>query len=148
VQTSNNTQLVKRDDEAFFVKCEKEEEIESEEFCNEDIDSYICRDKKEIERKRVKWERDNSEWLEDQVNKERIRLQREQIQQKKERIYKKKSDNKSKSILSQNELVNKILNSNRTSKKIDTSALEKLFKETQQCADRSVHSRSVMPPIK
>ena len=140
--------LVKREDIAFLVKPEKEDEIESEEFCNEEIDSYICNDFKEIERKRVKWEKDNEEWLEDQANKKLIQKQKEKIQRKKDGTQRRKSEDKGKSILSENALVNQILNNNRSCKKIDTSALEKLFMETQKCADRSVYNKSVIPSIK
>lgn len=148
MKEQETTILVKRENSAFLVKPEKEEEIESDEFSDEDIDSYICIDKNEIEKKRVKWERDNLEWLEDQANKKLIKLQKEKIQKKKDGGNKRKSVYKSKSILSENALVNQILNCNKTSKKIDTSALEKLFRETQQSASRSVYNKSVMPPIK
>lgn len=140
--------LVKRSDAAFLVKPEREEEIESEEFCEEDIESYICSDPSEIERKRELWERDNREWLEEQANKCLIREQRARLRRKREAPPRRRPAERAPSALSDNALVNHILSSNRTSKKIDTSALERLFQETQRSAERSVHSKSGFPSAK
>ena len=48
-------------------------------------------------------------------------------------------ESKKDSVLSQNAIVNRILNSSRTSANIDTAVLERLFADLEREAEKSVH---------
>lgn len=135
----NNQLIVKRSHQEFDLNDYKEE-IESEEFNESDINEYIC-SKSETDNKEKEWVEENKDWLEDQKNKELIKEQKNLIS--KQRVPKKpKLEIKMESTRSNNSIVNNILNVCKIQKKIDTSALEKLFKEAESHASKSIHNKS------
>ena len=131
----------------MILDSKEAEEIKSDEFSDCEIDGYICRDEQEIERRRKKWEYQNEEWLEKQKTKELIRKQKEVIA--KEMLVKFKNRNKKPSVskfdstLSDNQIVNFILNQKKKTKNIDTSVVAGLFDEVARNASKSVHNQSV-----